>query len=277
LPSERSTPPSASPPPRRQHAVARVGKTYVELRFYAELNDLLPPDRRFASVRHPLGVHQTVKDLIEAAGVPHTEVDVVLVNGESVGFAHRPQHGDRISVYPMFESVDIGPILRLRAKPLRDTRFVVDSNLGGLARVLRMLGFDSLFRNDFADAEIARISVSERRVLLTRDVDLLKRKEITHGYYVRATEPLDQAAEIVRRFDLSDRLEPFTRCLECNDRLETLGPEDVGGLVPAGAPREHEVFSRCPTCRRVYWRGSHHRRMLDGIEEIVQRARRDGG
>jgi uncharacterized protein with PIN domain len=248
----------------------------IELRFYAELNDFLPVDRRFVSFRQPLGLHQTVKDLIEAAGVPHAEVDVVLVNGESVGFGHRPGHDDRISVYPMFESVDIGPILRLRPKPLRDTRFVVDSNLGGLARDLRMLGFDSLFRGDFADAEVARISVSEQRVLLTRDVGVLKRKEITHGYFVRATEALDQAAEVVRRFDLADGLEPFTRCLECNAPLETVVLEDVKGLVPDGALRAHDVFSRCRTCRRVYWQGSHHRRMVNKIEEIVHRARHAG-
>jgi uncharacterized protein with PIN domain len=254
------------------NAMMGAVETSVELRFYAELNDFLPPERRFTSFRHPLGLQQTVKDLVEAAGVPHTEVDVVVVNGEPVGFAHRPEHDDRISVYPMFESVDIGPILRLRPKPLRDTRFVVDSNLGGLARDLRMLGFDSLFRSDYADAEIARISVSERRVLLTRDVALLKRKEITHAYYVRTTEPIDQAAEVVRRFDLGDRLEPFTRCLECNEPLETTMLEDVKGLVPDGALREHNIFTRCRICRRVYWHGSHQRRMLSKIEQILQRA-----
>ena len=174
----------------------------VEIRVYAELNDFLPPDRRFATFRQPLQLHQTVKDLIEASGIPHTEVDAVIANGNSVGFEHRPENGDLISVYPMFESLDIRPILRLRPEPLRNIRFVVDSNLGGLARHLRMLGFDSLYRNNFAGDEIARISSSEKRVLLTRDAELLKGRGITHGYYVRTTVPVEQVAEVLRRFDL---------------------------------------------------------------------------
>lgn len=245
----------------------------VELRFYAELNDFLPTDRRFQTLRQPLGLHQTVKDLIEAAGVPHTEVDAIIVKGRSVGFDHQPESDDLVSVYPMFESFDIGPILRLRPEPLRDTRFVVDSNLGGLARHLRMLGFDALFRNDFADQEIAQISSSERRVVLTRDVDVLKRKEITHGYYVRATEPTEQTTEVLRRFDLVANLRPFSRCLECNEPLEDASPEEVKELVPDGATREHTDFSRCPNCKRIYWEGSHHARMKEKIDEILERVR----
>ncbi|MGH2807452.1 MAG: Mut7-C RNAse domain-containing protein [Actinomycetota bacterium] len=244
----------------------------VELRFYAELNDFLPREHRFTNFRRPLGVHQTVKDLVEAAGVPHTEVDAVIINGASVGFDHRPQDDDLISVFPMFESVDIGPVQKLRPRPLRDTHFVVDSNLGGLARHLRMLGFDTHYRNDFADAELARISVSERRVLLTRDRAVLKRREITHGYYVRATDPIDQVTEVVRRFDLAGDVNPFSRCLECNEPLEQLAAEDASGRVPEDALREHDSFKRCPVCERVYWAGSHHARMMTEIDEILRRA-----
>lgn len=245
----------------------------VELRAYAELNDFLRPDRRFVSFRQPLGVHQTVKDLVEAAGIPHAEVDVIVVNGTSVAFDHRPSNGDRISVYPVFESFDISPIIRLRPEPLRDIRFVVDSNLGGLARNLRMLGFDALFRNDFADDEIARISASDRRVLLTRDVDVLKRKEISRGYYVRRTAPIDQVAEVVRRFDLVTSLNPFTRCLECNEPLQIASVDEVKDQLPGAAAREHETFTRCAVCERVYWAGSHHARMKKKVDEIVQRVR----
>ncbi|MDQ3985933.1 MAG: Mut7-C ubiquitin/RNAse domain-containing protein [Actinomycetota bacterium] len=252
----------------------------VELRVYAELNDFLSPDRRFVSFRQPLGIGQTVKDLIEAAGVPHTEVDAVIVNGTSVAFDHRPREDDVISVYPVFESFDISSITRLRPQPLRETRFVVDSNLGGLARYLRMLGFDALFRNDFADDEIARISASENRLLLTRDVDVLKRKEITRGYYVRTTEPIDQVTEIVRRFDLADGLNPFSRCLECNEPLKKVSLEDVKDQLPERAAREYQTFTQCPVCERVYWAGSHHARMNKKVAEILHRARaesqRDG-
>jgi uncharacterized protein with PIN domain len=251
----------------------RLVERSVRVRFYAELNDFLPRDRRFESFRQPLGQQQTVKDLIEAAGVPHTEVDVVIVNGTSVAFDHRLGNDDVISVYPMFESIDIGPILRLRPQPLRDTRFVVDSNLGGLARDLRMLGFDTLFQNDFADDEIARISASEQRLLLTRDVGVLKRKEITHGYYVRASEPIEQSSEVVRRFDLATSLRPFARCLECNESLEDATPDEVKELIPNKAARGHTEFTRCPGCGRVYWAGSHYIRMKKKIDEILERVR----
>ena len=245
----------------------------VEVRVYAELNDFLPPERRFVTFRRPLGLRQTVKDLIEATGIPHSEVDAIIANGTSVGFDHRPSHDDLIGVYPMFESIDIRPILRLRPEPLRNTRFVVDSNLGGLARHLRMLGFDAVFRNNFADDEIARISASEKRVLLTRDVELLKRRSITHGYYVRTTVPLDQAAEVVRRFDLAGDLNPLSRCLECNHHLEGVPAEQVKGLLPEAPLREHNTFSRCPGCGRVYWPGSHYARMKKKLDEILQRSR----
>ena len=174
----------------------------AQFRFYAELNDFLLPERRFQAFQHPLAASDTVKHVIESLGVPHTEVDLILVNGQSVSFSHQLQEGDRVSIYPMFESLDIRPILRLRPEPLRNIRFVVDSNLGGLARHLRMLGFDSLYRNNFAGDEIARISSSEKRVLLTRDAELLKGRGITHGYYVRTTVPVEQVAEVLRRFDL---------------------------------------------------------------------------
>jgi len=250
----------------------RVVERSVEVRVYAELNDFLPASRRFLAFRQPLGLHQTVKDLIEAAGIPHTEVDVVIVNGVSVDFDHRPRADDRIGVYPVFESFDIGPILRLGPRPLRHTRFVVDSNLGGLARLLRMLGFDALFRSDFADDEIARIAVSEQRVLLTRDVGILKRKEITRGYYVRSAAPVEQAAEVLRRFDLGTSLDPFSRCLECNEPLESIASGNVTDLVPEAALREHDSFSRCRICARIYWAGTHHARMKKRIDEILQRA-----
>ncbi|HZK51731.1 MAG TPA: Mut7-C RNAse domain-containing protein [Actinomycetota bacterium] len=244
----------------------------VEVRIYAELNDFLPPDRRFVTFRQPLGLRQTVKDLIEATGIPHTEVDAVIANGTSVGFDHRPSHDDLIGVYPVFESIDIRPILRLRPEPLRDTRFVVDSNLGGLARLLRRLGFDAVFRNDFADDEIARISASEKRVLLTRDVELLKRRNITHGYYVRTIVPVDQAAEVVRRFDLVGSVHPLSRCLECNVALEAVTAEEVMELLPEAPLREHISFSRCRVCGRVYWPGSHYSQMKRKVDEILQRA-----
>src|SRR5262245_39978604 len=187
----------------------------VNIRFYAELNDFLTPMRRGKSFLHRLGERVSIKDMIGSLGVPHTEVDLILVDGTSVDFSYQVQDGNRISVYPVFESFDIGPVLRVRPHPLRQTRFVLDVHLGRLARYLRLMGFDSLYRNNLSDGELASLSSAESRMLLTRDRGLLKRKLVTHGYCVRDTQPKGQLVEVLRRFDLLKSIQPFERCVHC--------------------------------------------------------------
>jgi uncharacterized protein with PIN domain len=233
----------------------------LQLRFYEELNDFLPPARRKVSFTRALGLRTSVKDLIESCGVPHTEVDLILVNGQSVDFSYGVQPGDRISVYPMSETLDISPLLRLREKPLRDPRFVVDANLGRLARYLRLLGFDATYRNDFNNAEVARTGSHERRIVLTRDRALLKQKIITHGYFVRAVKPHEQVREVLARLDLHRGLRPFTRCLRCNGELEVVDKETVLDQLKLKTRQYYERFRRCKTCGQAYWRGSHFKRM----------------
>jgi uncharacterized protein len=236
------------------------------VRFYAELNDLLAADERFRDVEHSVGVGETVKDLIESRGVPHAEVDLILVNGEPVDFDHRLADGDRVAAYPVFESLDISSIGRLRPDPLRTTRFVLDGHLGRLARYLRLCGFDTLYRNDIDDEELAATSTAERRILLTRDVGVLKRKAVTHGYFVRATFPRDQLVETVRRFDLSGDLQPFTRCMKCNGLLVPVEKQDVIDEVEPGTARSYDDFLRCRGCGGVYWRGAHYEKLLALVE-----------
>lgn len=233
----------------------------VELRFYEELNDFLPPERRKVAFAHDLTRRTSVKDLIESFGVPHTEVEVILVNGESVDFSYIVRPGDRISVYPMFESLDVGPLIRLREKPLRDPRFVVDANLGALARYLRLLGFDAVYRNSFTDRQVAEIARRERRIVLTRDRALLQHKVITHGYFVRADKPWEQVREVVGRLQLHGALRPFTRCLRCNGELEDVDKEAVLDQLEPKTRRYYQRFRRCKACGQAYWRGSHFKRM----------------
>jgi uncharacterized protein with PIN domain len=233
----------------------------ASLRFYAELNDFLPPERRGRSVEYSFYVSPSVKDAIESLGVPHTEVDLVLVNGASVDFTHLLKDGDRVSVYPVFESIDISPVLKVRPKPLREPRFVADGHLGRLAAYLRLLGFDTSYRKEASDDELARISREQHRILLTRDRGLLKRGAVTHGYYVRHTDPRLQLREVVDRFDLAGRAAPFSRCLRCNAPLAEAGEADLAGRLPSRVRELHDRFWTCPQCRRVYWEGSHHRRM----------------
>jgi uncharacterized protein len=227
------------------------------LRFYAELNDFLAPRQRFAVVGHEAPVPASAKDVIEAHGVPHTEVDLVLANGESVDFGYQVAEGDRLAVYPVFEAFDVGPLTRVRPEPLRDTRFVLDVHLGRLARYLRLAGLDTRYSNTATDTELAEASARERRILLTRDQGLLKRAAVTHGHYVRETAPALQFGEVVRRFDLRRQLRPFTRCTCCNAGLEAVEKADVSADVPERSRRHFDAFLRCTGCRRVYWRGSH--------------------
>lgn len=180
-------------------------------RFYEELNDFLIPEQRKRTLRYRFNGHPGILDAIETFSVPAAEVDLIIVNAESVGFAYRLQPDDRVAVYPMFESFDITPLVKLRERPLRRTRFVVAANLGELARRLRMMGLDVLSDNRFGDDEIAAISLAQRRIVLTRDRRLLPAKSLTHGYWVRSVHPAEQVREIVRRFDLYRQLKPSRR------------------------------------------------------------------
>lgn len=237
------------------------------LRFYAELVDFVGDSRR--ETTRTFDVPGSVKDLIESSGVPHTEVDLVLVNGESVDLSHRIQHGDRVSVYPVFEAFDVGDVTRVRSRPLRVTRFVLDVHLGRLARYLRLLGFDTDYATERDDPDLVEISVDEKRILLTRDVELLKHSDVTHGAYVRSTDPSQQLVEIVRRFQLRDSIRPFSRCMACNGVLRegVTDPE----RVPPDVRRQHDRFSSCPNCERVFWRGGHATK-LDELVEVAREA-----
>ena len=239
------------------------------LRFYAELNDHLPPDQQFKTLEKSFFVPGTAKDAIESFGVPHTEVDLIVVNGESVDFSYTVCDGDRIAVYPMFESVDITPALRLRPQPLRDPKFVIGAHLGKLSAYLRMLGFDAVYQSCLTDPELVRISSSEHRILLTRDRGLLKHATVTHGYWIRETDSRRQTAEIVQRFDLARSLRPFTRCMACNATLQPLAKEHVRRSVPPRIAARHHEFQHCPECGRVYWKGSHYERMQRWVRELA--------
>lgn len=242
-------------------------------RFYAELNDLLPAERRQKDVPWRFGEGTTAKDAVEALGVPHTEVEVILANGVSVDFAYRVREGDRIAVYPVFEGLDVTPLLRLRERPLRDPRFVLDGHLGKLARYLRLLGFDALYETDPEDAALARVSVAERRILLTRDRGLLKRREITHGYAVRADAPRRQLAEVVARLDLAGLFAPFTRCTACNGTLQPTERDRVADRLPQAVREAGLAVWTCASCRKLYWRGSHTRRLEELVESALRQER----
>jgi uncharacterized protein with PIN domain len=245
-----------------------VNKKVAQFRFYAELNDFLPLERKKTPFFYSFYGTPSVKDAIESIGIPHTEVDLILVNGVSVGFSYLLQNGNIISVYPVFESLDITPTIKLRAKPLRKTKFIVDINLGKLAKMLRMLGFDTSYRNNYADAAIIHDSIGEKRIILTRDQNLLKNKSVTHGYWVRATDPKQQLEEIVKRFDLKSQIKPFKRCMVCNGIIKVVDKKDIQDQLPEKTIRYFEDFYRCSSCGKIYWKGSHYKKMEKVINNL---------
>ena len=243
--------------------------SHVALRFYAELNDFLLESRKYRRFEIALNRRTSVKDLIESLGVPHTEVEIILANGQSVDFSYIVQKRDDLSIYPMFESVDVTPLLKLRDAPLRETRFVLDCHLGRLARYLRQFGFDTLYRNDYSDDELAKTSASEHRILLTRDRSLLKRSIITHGYFVRAFDPREQLDEVIRRFDLKSQIIPFGRCTRCNGTVERVDKQAVEHRLEPKTRLYYHDFWQCRGCGQVYWEGSHVKHMVALTDEVL--------
>ena len=240
----------------------------IYLRFYEELNDFFLKERKKKRFEHNYIDRTSVKDLIESLGVSHTEVDLILVNGNSVGFDYLINDGDDISVYPVFESLDITNVQHLRPAPLRSPKFIADVHLGALARYLRMMGFDVLYKNDFDDNEIVNLSLSERRAILTRDRGILKRKEVTHGYWIRSTKVKEQVIEVIKRFDLKNIIKEFSRCIECNSVLKPISKSEIIGDLPPRVSMSQTDFTQCPACNKNYWKGTHHQQMLSFIQSV---------
>jgi hypothetical protein len=244
----------------------------ARFRFYSELNDFLPDENRGKELTRHFSVSGSVKDFVESFGVPHTEVDLVLANGKPVDFSFQVTDGDRVSVYPVFESLDISSVSRVHVAPLRALGFLLDVHLGRLAAYLRMAGFDALYGKQASDAELAAIVAREGRVLLTRDRYLLMRTAVERGYWVRSTVPKQQLLEVVKRFDLASSMQPFTRCLACNTILEEASRESVLERLPPKIG-DMGVFHICASCQRVYWEGSHHERMSTLLAWVKANAR----
>lgn len=241
----------------------------AEFRFYEELNDFLPAGRRKVGFMYSFQGTPAMRDVIQAIGVPHTAVDLVLVDGRSVDFTYRLHGGERVAVYPVFERLDISPLLRLRPCPLRQTRFILDVHLGKLARDLRLLGLDSAYAQGWDDAHIIDRALAEQRIILTRDVGILKQGRVTHGYWVRSHQPCAQPEEIIKAFDLRRQLRPFSRCLECNGEIQPVDRAGLDGQVGPDILGRFDHFWQCRECHRVYWQGSHYQHLLRRVRRFA--------
>ncbi len=229
----------------------------VCFRFHGNLDFFLAPAHRGKNFHHTVRSTDAVKHLIESLGVPHTEIERVSVKGLMVPFSAKLADGDYVEVFPYTQ-----PIM------LEDPRFVVDGHLGRLAAYLRMLGFDTWYDRYADDAWLASISSTEHRVLLTRDVGLLKRREVERGYCVRCDKPLGQLREVANRFALGSKFAPFQRCMDCNGCLYPVAKQEIEHLLPPHRRETKHEFSRCSNCGKIFWRGSHYARMLGWIEEL---------
>lgn len=238
--------------------------------FCNELNDFLPKGRKYQPLQHPFHWKASIKDMIESLGVPHAEIELLVVNGHSVDFSYIVQDGDYIQVYPRFELLDLPHKIHLRPPFMAKPRFILDTHLGRSAAYLRMLGFDTLYRNDYDDPELAQVSQDENRILLTRDLGLLKRSNVTYGYFVRSIQPKERIAEIMRRFHLWHFSEPFKHCMKCNGVLHSVHKAAILERISETTANHFDEFHACTDCQQVYWRGSHYLKMQDFIAEIRQ-------
>ena len=243
----------------------------VSIRFYEELNFFLTKEKQKTRFETQFRFGDTVKALIESLGIPHTEVDLILVNQNSVSFSYQLKNRDRVSVYPVFESFNIAPLTKVRPVPLRETKFILDVHLGRLARYLRVLGFDSHYANSYDDETLSRISEAEGRIVLTRDRGLLKRKIISHGYCIRSRNPSEQLVEVIKRFDLNENLNPFSLCLRCNVPLLSIPKKQIKAKLPPLVLSRYNRFRICPACSRIYWKGSHWEQMLSILPQDARR------
>ncbi len=238
-------------------------------RFYDELNFFLPHRSKHATVTHAFDWRASVKDMIESLGVPHAEIELIAVNGVSVDFNYIVCPDDHIDVYPHFDVVAMSQKVRLRPPLQCRPSFVLDQHLGRLAAYLRMVGFDTLYRNDYHDDELAAVSHAQERILLTRDTGLLKRSLVTYGYYVRATKPQHQLSEVIGRFALSESALPFKHCMKCNGLLEQVAKEAIMKRLPDDTAQYYDEFHRCGNCDQIYWKGPHYQRMQQLMEQVL--------
>lgn len=239
----------------------------AEFRFYAALNDFLAPTQRGERLAYRFQGAPGIKDPIEALGVPHTEVELIVANGESVDFSYQLHDGDSLAVYPPFFQIDVARLTPLR-QPLTDPKFVLDVHLGKLARLLRLLGINVLYSNHCDDPELVDITEREARVLLTRDRRLLFHRRIVYGRFLRHTDSMEQAREVIDHYGLDSLIKPFSRCLHCNGTVQAADKKDILHLLQPKTARYYDEFYRCDDCGQVYWKGPHFKGLLEKIRQL---------
>ena len=243
---------------------------HVLIRLYEELNDYLPERQRKTDFPVEPWDGMNVESLLERMKVEPGRVDLVLVNSVPAGFSTPLSAGDRVAVYPVFERFDIASATLLPNRPLRRPAFAVDIHLGKLAKYLRMAGFDAFYQNSMTTGDLVRLALSQNRIFVTTERRRLKEKEITHLLRVPTAPPLRQLAMITEQLQLETCIRPFSRCLVCNQALEPAGPDQMADSLPAHLISQGAKVFQCPSCSRIYWKGSHFKRMKQILKSVLR-------
>jgi uncharacterized protein with PIN domain len=237
------------------------------IRYYGNLKELVKPSLR-QGYELEFTFSPGIRDVIEADGIPHTEIGLIIVNGSSEGWKYRLKMGDSCAVYPFFRDIDISEDSRVIEKGYPEGRFILDVHLGKLCRYLRMIGFDSSFDPGWSDAAMIGISNSESRIILTMDRGLLKNGASRYGCLVRSSDPVQQLRQVADRYSLAGLMRPMTRCLKCNGIIQEVSPASVYGSLKENTKKFYLNFYRCLSCNTIYWKGTHYENMKIMIERL---------
>lgn len=239
----------------------------VRLQFHGDLNIFLGPKASDAVIERQLAEKTSIKDVIESCGVPHPEVDLILIDKQPVGFNYTLTSDAKVEVFSVENRGTLCAEKRLQT--IGVFSFVADVHLGGLARDLRLLGFDVIYSQNADDRQLLEVMIRENRALLTRDRRLLMHAIVQHGYCPRSQNPTEQTIEVLRRFALAKSVAPFTRCLRCNALLEQAAKAEVIDQLEPLTRTYYDHFRRCPGCKQIYWSGSHFPKLQKRIEEVL--------
>lgn len=240
----------------------------ASFRFYHSLNDFLPENKRWVPFEIEFFGNPSVKDKIESLNVPHTEIDLIIANGIPVDFKYKLKDGDYISVYPEFKKIILPDKFHLLKKPEGNLKFICDVQLGKLAKYLRLLGFDTLYSNNFKTEEIIKQSNEEERIILTRSILLLKNNKVQFGYWIRSENPVEQLIQILIQLELISELNPFKKCSLCNGELVKVDKELIKDELLSETKKYFDKFYICNKCKKIYWQGSHYKRINIFFQEI---------
>ena len=245
-------------------------KASAHFRFYGSLNDFLNKKFRHRTLVYHFNPGQTLKDAIEAMGVPHPEVQMILQDDQPVSFRKALKSSVRIAVYPFFYKFDIPPNFLVNRETHQKLKFILDVHLGKLAKYLRFAGLDTLLFPSLNDNEIVQIGSRENRIILTRDIGVLKHRMVTFGYWLRSQDPKEQFWELIHHFRIGpEDFDPWTRCSICNGPIKKVPKQKIGAYLKPGTRQYFTEFFQCTGCGRVYWKGSHYQKLNAWIEKTI--------